>query len=722
MSLRGRAARLTAALLPAAVLVALLAVAASAEPVAQRVGERTVRFHASAAAAAGAEPSPALVEPLPVLGPAPADFPVGVEFTEVYGRNAARIRTAPGTSLYGTGEVSGPLLRNGRAVTLWNTDAYGYGRDTEALYQSHPWVLAVRADGSAYGVLFDTTWRARLDLSDGILFFADGPPFGVIVVDRDSPQDVVRALAGLTGYMPMPPYWALGYHQCRWSYAPAERVREVARGFRERRIPCDVIWMDIDYMHGFRCFTFDPTGFPDPDALNADLHRQGFHTVWMIDCGIKKEPGYFVYDRGSAAGAWVENPYRAPYVGSVWPGACVFPDFLNAEVRSWWAGLYPDFLAHGIDGVWNDMNEPSVFNVETKTMPLDNRHRADPALGGPGPHQRYHNLYGMEMVRATRAGVAAARPDRRPFVLTRSNFLGGHRYAATWTGDNTSDWAHLADSIPMILNLGLSGQPFSGPDIGGFAGNPDGALFGRWMGIGALLPFARGHAAKGTVASEPWAFGPATEAVCRRALERRYRLLPYFYTLFREAAVTGLPVARPLFFADPSDPALRAVDDAFLLGSDVLVAARVTPEGPPSAARPKGIWRRFDLGVGDADDPEQPELYLRGGAVLPVGPVIQSTAGARLDTLDLVIALDAAGRAAGTLYEDDGDGFGFRDGDYRLVRFTAEAAGDTVTVSRRLAAGNRALPPRWIRARVLGHGPSARAEAPSGAPLRIPLR
>jgi alpha-glucosidase len=695
------------------------AVVAGADPVAESIGDRIVRFYASPRAQSAALPSLCLVSPLSATGPAPADFPVRPEFATIYGRNGVRITIARGTSLYGTGEVSGPLLRNGRAITLWNTDAFGYDRSTEALYQSHPWVLAVRADGTAFGVLFDTGYRGRLDLRDGIVFFADGPSYPVIVIERDSPQEVVRTLADLTGHMPMPPLWALGYHQCRWSYTPASRVREVARGFRERKIPCDVIWMDIDYMDGFRSFTFNPSTFSDPAALNRDLHDEGFHTVWMIDPGIKKDPGYFVYHQGTALDAWVKRADGETYVGDVWPGACVFPDFTRARVRTWWAGLYKDYLATGIDGVWNDMNEPSIFHVDSKTMPLDNLHDADPDLGGPGNHQRYHNVYGMEMVRATREGVAGARPDRRPFVLTRSSHLGGQRYAATWTGDNTADWNHLADSIPMILNLGLSGQPFSGPDIGGFAGNGDGALFARWMGIGALLPFARGHSAKGTIDKEPWAFGPEVEATCRRALERRYRLLPYLYTLFHEASATGLPVARPLFFADPAETGHRSEDNAFLLGGDLLVAARVRPGKGLRARVPAGRWRRFDFGPEDGADPDLPSLYLRNGAIVATGPVQQHVGEKPLDPVTLLVRLDAGGRAQGTLYEDAGDGFGNRDGEYRVVRYRAEAVGDSVRVTSSVVDGRWPLPERRLAVRVLFDRAEASGEGPEGGPVTV---
>ncbi|HHN78573.1 MAG TPA: alpha-glucosidase, partial [Phycisphaerales bacterium] len=471
---------------------------AAAQVVAERIGDGVVRYFLNEQARENTLPSLALERPRPALGKAPAGFAVTPVFSTGPSvlhddeRFVTTIDIEPGTSLYGTGETPGPLLRNGRITECWNYDAYGYDDTYPSLYTSHPWVLAVRPDGTAFGVLADTTYRCEIDLTEGIVFRADGPPHPVIVIDGPTPKDVLMKLGDLTGTIEMPPAWAIGYHQCRYSYFPDSRVKEVADTFRAKHIPADVIWMDIDYMDGFRCFTFDKDKFPDPAGLNAHLDSIGFSNVWMIDPGIKNEDGYAVHDSGNEINAWVQDKDGNEYHGYVWPGECVFPDFTNKNVRSWWSGLYTDFMANGIDGVWNDMNEPAVFNVASKTMPEDNIHRADPELGGPGPHARFHNVYGMLMVRATREGVMATNPDKRPFVLSRANYIGGHRYGATWTGDNTANWYHVDVSIPMMLNLSLSGQPFCGPDIGGFAGDGDGAMFARWIGFGALMPFSRG--------------------------------------------------------------------------------------------------------------------------------------------------------------------------------------------------------------------------------------
>lgn len=649
---------------------------------------------------------------VPVAAPgAPAPTPRLSTFND---QQTVEIPAEAGTSYYGLGMAGGALLRNGTIVEGWNSDIYGYPVGTSPLYQTHPWLLALRADGTAWGLLADTTWRVRFDLTDGVRITAEGPPFPVEVFDGATPTEVLTKLAARIGGFPMPPRWALGYHQCRWSYTPESRVREIAAEFRRRRIPCDVLWLDIDYMHGFRCFTFDSTTFPDPAALNRDLHAQGFHAVWMIDPGIKQEPGYPVYDSGTAGNHWVLDGAGAPAVGSVWAGPSVFPDFTRKETRAWWAGLYRDFLATGIDGVWNDMNEPSVFDSPNKTLPPDAWHRADEELGGPGPHARYHNVYGMLMARATREGFLAARPERRPFVLTRAGFLGSQRYAATWTGDNTATWPHLEESVPMVLSLGLSGQPFAGPDIGGFKGRGDGTLFARWMGLGAFLPFARGHTAKDNGDKEPWSFGPEVESVCRTALEGRYRLLPQLYTLFYEAATSGLPVARPVAFADPADPGLRAEDDAFLLGSDLLVIPQLDPTVRRSPARPRGVWRRLELRPGWYAPPlaaDLPEIQVRAGAIITLGPVREFVGEEPVAELELVVALDARGEARGLLYDDRGDGAV----NGRTTEFTARRSGDTLRLTAREVAGAGAPPRPRYRVTLLtspGERPPSRIVGP----------
>lgn len=589
------------------------------------------------------------------------------------GHASAYLDVPQGTSLYGGGEVTGPLLRNGQSIKLWNTDSGAYSVDNgKRLYQSHPWVMGVRPDGTSFGILFDTPYKAKLTTTDErINFETEGELFRIFVIDRESPQAVIKGLAELIGTMPMVPRWALGYQQCRFSYTPASRVIEVADTFRIKRIPCDVMWMDIDYMDGYCIFTFNPQTFPDPAALNRDLHIRGFHSAWMIDPGAKVDSTYFVYKSGTANDVWVKTAQGKEFHGDAWPGACAFPDFTQPKTVRWWADLYKDFLDKGVDGVWNDVNEPQISNTPTGTMPEDNKH-----LGGDkipaGPHLKYHNVYGYLMVKASREGIMKARPQNRPFILTRSNFLGGQRFAATWTGDNASWESHMTMSVPMILTLGLSGQPFSGADVGGFLFNPDADLFGRWMALGAFYPFSRGHACAGTINKEPWAFGQKVEDVSRMALERRYVLLPYYYTLLHEASETGMPIMRPVFFADPKDTLLRAEEQAFLIGENLLVV----PEWAQNPALPKGIWRNLSLIPGDDKDSYQAKLKIRGGAIIPTGKIIQNTNEKSLDPLTLLVCLDEKGEAHGTLYWDEGDNWSFKDGNYSFQHFTAIRTAD----------------------------------------------
>ncbi len=703
------------------VVLSLLAPAAAAQIVG-RIAEGVYRFDAGPDARIAAIPSmsfraPQLREAVRQIEDEPPIRPAFA--TDDAGRQVVRIGITPGTSLYGTGECSGPLERTGRLTIAWNTDAYAYDDDTVSMYQSHPWVLAVRRDGSAFGALADTTHRVEMDLTDGVTFTAEGPPHPVIVIEGDSPQEVIVRLTDLIGRIKMPPKWAIGYQQCRYSYYPDTRVREVAREFRRRRIPCDVIWHDIHYMDAFKVFTFDPELFPDPRAHNAYLHDLGFHTAWMIDPGVAVEEGYRVYDELSAGVPVVRNAAGEPFIGKVWPGDCLFPDFTNQEARAWWAGLYEDFMAMGVDGVWNDMNEPAVFETEHHTMPESNLHDADLAFGGPATHARFHNVYGMLMSRATWEGVRRANPDKRPFVLTRASFIGGHRYAAMWTGDNVADWYHVDISIPMVLNMGLSGQPFAGPDIGGFKGPSDAEQFARWMGIGALLPFARAHTEVGQRDKEPWSFGPETEAACRLAIERRYQLFPLLYTLFREASLTGLPVARPLFFADADDPRLREVDDGFLLGDSLLAWCQVDERQRTAPVLPEGIWRPVAL-VG-AGHPDLPEMFIRGGGIIPTGPIIQFAGEKPLDPLTLLVCLDEDGRARGTLYEDAGDGWDHLRGDHLTSTYAAVRDGDLVTVRLAGAEGDRVRPDRTLVVRLITEGGERVASGRDGEPITIDL-
>lgn len=464
-------------------------------PYAEGIAEGIVRYHVSEEAARQQAASVLVLKPgaghAGAAGTAPS-------FVVENGGVTWTVDVPAGTSLYGAGAAPGAMLRNGQNLAAG----------------AAAWVMGVRADGTAFGVLADTTWGTTVDLTRGIVFKIAGGVCPVVVIDRDGPLKVVQALADATGHMEMPPRWAIGYQHARASLGPESRVREVAGEFRTRGIPCDGIWLETG-----RAFTVDSGAFPDPAALNTDFRAQGFHTVWTVPAGVRAEPGYGVYDSGTAIDAWVKAAG-----GSVFQeNGAVFPDFTRQPVREWWAGLCKDLLAAGAEGVNGSWSAADA-------MPAGNLHGADAELGGPGPHARYRGVCPGLMAEAMRDGVLAANPKKRPFVLGDAGGPGGQRFAASSIGEIAADWAHLDESVAGTLSLGLSGQPFAGADIGGSNGNGpeghEGELFARWMGVGALLPFARGYAASGSINKEPWAFGEQVERTSRQALERRYRLMP----------------------------------------------------------------------------------------------------------------------------------------------------------------------------------------------------
>ena len=670
------------------------------------IGEGIARFTPADVACDTIPASMALVEPRAAKGGIPADWNPQLTFTTDGETRRATIAIEEGTSLYGTGEIAGPLLRNGAVTEAWGDQPFRqppppglspfeYDDQTPNLYQSHPWVLAVRADGSSYGVLADTTYRVGIDLTGGIKFSAK-TPFPVVVIEGQSPQEVLTKLGELTGRLELPPLWALGYQQARWSYIPDTRVREIADEFRARSIPCDVLWVDIDYMDGFRIFTFDEERFPNPNGLNDYLHGNGFKSVWILDPGVKFEPGYAVYDEGLEGDHFIRKPDGELFVARSWPGESVWPDYTRPETRAWWGTYILDFLDNGIDGIWIDLNEPSIISPPGAPFPIDLLHAGGGELP-TGTHARYHNAYGLLMSQATHEGMKSARPERRPFLLSRSSYVGGQRYAATWTGDNSATWDHLYWSVTMTLNMGLSGQPFAGPDIGGFFRAPSDSLYAHWIGVGAFFPFSRTHTVQLSPPQEPWSYGPEVEAIARAAIERRYRMLPYLYTLFRESSLNGLPVWRPVFFADPADASLRAEDHAFLIGADVLVEPVLTEADPHVFQIPSGIWREFTIvGEDPSQTPELPVMKIRSGAIVPLGRIVQSTAEPLLEPLTLLVSLDADGRARGVLYEDAGEGYGYQEGDYLLTTYSAEQLGNTVEVRIASEEGDRNRPERTV--------------------------
>ena len=636
-------------------------------------------------------PSPIFERELYPIGEVPADWKIRPVYSQSGKEQVVTLHVGEDADLYGGGEVWGSLRRNGKTIEFWNMDNPYYHVDNGThLYQSHPWIMGLRPDGSAFGIIADNTWRGKMTSDKEVVFTSLGPAFRVVVIEKESPKALMQALVDLTGNMELPPMWALGYQQCRFSYYPDTRVKEIADTLRYHQIPSDVIWMDIHYMDKFKIFTFDPKGFSNPKELNDYLHSKNFKSVYMIDPGIKVEKGFWLDDEGTAKDYWVRKADGTPYIGKVWPGPCHFPDFTRPDVRRWWSTLYVPFMAQGVDGVWNDMNEPAIGDGPEVSMPKDNIHRGGEGMA-EGPHLRFHNVYGFNMVRASRDGLLLANPNKRPFVLSRSNFLGGHRYAATWTGDNKSTWEQFEASVPMSLTLGLSGQPFNGPDIGGFVGSTHANLLAHWTALGVYFPFVRNHTTENSVAQEPWAFDQQTLDICRTAINRRYRLMPYVYTLFEEASVNGMPVMRPLFMLDAKNPAFRTEEKAFMLGGDLYIIPRWAPE----VALPEGNWNILKLE--DHDDGVQPYVAQRPGSIIPMANLYQNTTELRTDSLTLLVNPDAEGKAVGTLYADARDGFESRDGHFARYELKAETVGKKLNVTIRKIEGKDEAKPRVLR-------------------------
>ncbi len=648
--------------------------------------------------AAAHSPSPIFIRELAPQGPVSSAWKLRPVFSTEEGKSVVRIKVDADADLYGGGEVWGPLRRNGKTIEFWNVDTPCYGVDDGThLYQSHPWVLGLRSDGTSFGIIADNTWQAWMTTDTEVVFRSMGPAFRMVIIEKNSPQEVMQELVNLTGTMEMPPLWSLGYQQCRYSYHPDTRVKEIADTLRYHKIPSDVIWMDIHYMDQYKIFTFHPQEFSQPKALNDYLHSKNFKSVYMIDPGVKVQKGYWVDDQLMENGYAVRDEEGNAYVGKVWPGDCHFPDFTRPEVRSWWSTLYPPFMAQGVDGIWNDMNEPAVFEGPRSSMPIMNMHQGGDGLR-PDVHLRYHNVYGLNMVRASRQGLLLANPTKRPFILSRSNFLGGHRYAATWTGDNYSNWEQFMASIPMSITLGLSGQPFNGPDMGGFCGDSNGKLVANWTAVGVYFPFVRNHCIDGGRAQEPWAFDQECLDVCRTAINRRYRLMPYVYTLFQEASKDGMPVMRPVFMADAKDKSLRAEEKAFMLGGDLIII----PRWAGDANLPAGDWDILPLE--DKDDGFQPYLAQRPGSIIPMANLYQNTVEMKTDSLTLLVNPDSEGRAEGRLYEDAGDGFDYQQGQFAEYKLQASTEGKQLTVSLVQVDGKAASKERTLRVGIVCDG------------------
>jgi alpha-glucosidase len=600
-------------------------------------------------------------------------------------------RREVGESYFGCGERTSGLEKTGSRQVFWNVDPpLGHTASFNNLYSSIPFTLSL-VDGKAHGLFFDNTHRVEFDLAleneDRAYYGAEGGAIVYYVFCGPTPADVVDRYTELTGRTPMPPLWSLGNQQCRYSYMNEEEVREIARGFRERDIPCDVIYLDIHYMDGYRVFTWNNYRFPDPRGLISDLHDQGFRVVTIIDPGVKVDENYPIYTDGRDKDLYCKTRDGDEYHNAVWPGVCAFPDFTNPETREWWGQNQKVLTDAGVAGIWCDMNEPSLFIPQGATIPDDVVHPGG-RTGEARWHAQIHNTYGSLMARAAREGLLSLRPDERPFVITRAGYAGLQRHAMQWTGDNSSWWEHLWMSMPQLQNLALSGVAWAGVDIGGFGGDTNGELLARWYEFGIFQPYCRNHTTLGTRRQEPWTFGEPYESVCRKMLKLRQRLLPYLYTLFEECHRTGAPILRPLLFEYPEDVATYTADDEFLLG-DALLLAPITRPGIEHrhVYLPEGTWFHYWSGE-RFDGPAhilahallgEPAIYVKANAAIPMGPDASHTGERPTDPLTLLVH-PAWGTGESMLYEDAGDGFGYKEGEYARRTVYCESSEDRIVI------------------------------------------
>jgi alpha-glucosidase len=583
---------------------------------------------------------------------------------------------------YGLGEKAAHLDKRRGRFTMWNSDTYAYKEGTDPIYQSIPFYIGWQ-HGEAYGIFFDNSYATHFDFGatteEYASFAADGGELNYYFFQGPSIKKILQRYADLTGHMPMQPLWSLGHQQSRYSYYPDRLVEEVADRYRADDLPLDVIHLDIHYMNGYRDFTWDPKRFPNPKALADKLKQKGVKLVTIVDPGVKFQPpdagardaaehpelapqdaSYYVYNQGKAGDYFLKRKDGRPYVGKVWPGDAVFVDYtIDAAVR-WWGNLFHAYTDNGVAGIWTDMNEPSDF------VDKSGQSQADVVSYDGGENSLYaknRNVFALGMARATYQGLERIRPGERPFVITRAGYAGIQQYATMWTGDSPATWASLALSLPMFESLGLSGEPFAGADVGGFAGNTNAELLTRWYQVGFLTPLFRNHANRESNDHEPWRFGKYYEDIIRKYLKLRYRLLPFLYTTLEEAHRTGVPLFRPLLLNFQSDANTLTIDDEFMVGDDLL-AAPVTEAGATSRLvyLPAGTWFDYWTGAPQAGERtirvsaplETIPLFVRGGAILPLGPEMNWVGEKPSDPISFRIYPDANGTAATSLYEDDG--------------------------------------------------------------------
>ena len=577
---------------------------------------------------------------------------------------------------YGLGEKTGNLRKNGEQWTMWNSDTPDYTEKQDPLYQSIPFFIGIR-NHKAYGIFFDNTYRSYFNMGASnnrfYWFGAEKGELDYYFINGPAIKKVISLYTLLTGRMEMPPMWALGYQQSKWSYYPESTVMNLAQNFRNRHIPCDVIYLDIHYMNGYRVFTWDDKRFPNPYKMANELNDEGFKIITIIDPGVKADTnGYEVAAEGLKQDLFAKYPDGVVYQGEVWPGWAYFPDFTKKETREWWGKKNAELMEKGVAGIWNDMNEPSAWG---QAIP-DIIQFDDNGFGAN--YKKIHNVYALEMAKATFEGIKNNLPGRRPFILTRAGFSGIQRYAAVWTGDNAASETHLKLACTMVQGLSLSGVAFCGSDVGGFFGSPSQRLYTRWMELGAFTPFYRGHTIINTRDQEPWAFGEEVERWVKDVMDLRYELLPFFYTEFYTAHKTGVPIVRSMFLNYQNDDQCYSHDAQyqFMVGDNLLVAPVVSEyENSKKLYLPEGKWlgwwdnKVYEGGqwiLVDAPIYRIP-LFIKEGGVIPMREKQEYTTQIGPDVHFLKLKIFPGTNSNYELYQDDGNTLKYQDGDYLVT-------------------------------------------------------
>ncbi|MBB3188748.1 glycoside hydrolase family 31 protein [Microbacter margulisiae] len=588
----------------------------------------------------------------------------------------------PGERFIGMGEHGGNLDRAGTACVNYNTDNPEYDDASDRMYSTIPFYMGLH-DHLAYGIFMDNSSRSLFSFGAGSnrfdYFRASCGEMNYYFIYHSTVKGIIGSYTWLTGRTPIPPIWSLGYQQCRWCYFPEADLLSTAAKFRERHIPIDMIYLDINYMDHYKIFTWDPNRFPDPKAMTGKLQKMGMHLAVIIDPGVKIAKNYPVYQQGVDSSLFIKYPDGTNYAGQVWPGWCNFPDFTMPKTRAWWGRWVKTYADEGVTGFWNDMNEIAVWGKEVPDL-LN--------LNWDGLHTTYRqakNVYGFQMARSTYEGAKKYMDGKRPFVLSRSGYSGLQRYTAIWTGDNQAKEDHMLLGVRLINSLGLSGVTFAGMDVGGFSGNPTQSLYTRWMEIGAFLPMYRAHTTINSNREEPWDFGETCEDIARRYIGFRYQLLPYIYAGFYESSQDGMPLNRSLAINYTNDSTIYDPEfqQEYLFGPSILVAPVKGTESLCRVYLPEGNW--YDLFndkpyagkqviVANSELNRLP-LYVKAGSIIPMQKLVESTADNSGDTL-FINLYEGQQPNQYRYYEDDGTTYKYESGHYykRLISYDPQQA------------------------------------------------